>query len=194
MTRCIGFALCLALVVNTSHAAAPPSGPKAFKIEPKAWAESKHAKVAKIAGIADDKGQRFVLQGLTTLQPVVLSVEAKNPGDTFTLSVFKSGWKDAKRQVSTATTPLAVTEFRTYGDAQILVASASGAKPFVLRVVVGEEASRPMRAAFVPMGEYRRRHPEAFSPLRSPWLWGGVAVVLALVAAGVLYLRKRRSA
>jgi hypothetical protein len=194
MTRCIGLALCLALMAHASHAAAPPSEPKAFKIEPKAWADSKHAKVARIEGVTDEKGQRFVLEGLTTLQPVALGVEAKNPGDTFTLTVFKSGWKNAKRQVSTAAAPLAVTEFRTYGEAQILVASASGAKPFVLRVVVGDEARRPMKAAYVPMDAYRKRHPEAFSPLRSPWLWGGVAVVVALAGAGAFFLRKRRTA
>lgn len=191
--KCTAIAGSIAMCVAFGpFAAGLPPEPKATKIEPHAWEGSKRVKVARIEGSADEKGERYVLTNLTTLMPVAIGVEAKNPGDTFTLSLFKSGWKDAKRQVSTSASPLAVSEFRTYGDVQVLVTSASGKKPFVLRVVVGQEARRPMKAAYVPMDEYRKRHPEAFSSWRSPALMAGVLILLLAAAGGVFYFTRRR--
>ena len=192
--RCIVSCGILLGVALASFAAAPPSEPKVLKIEPHAWEGSRHVKVARIESAADEKGEHFLLSGLTTLQPVAVGVEAKNPGDIFTLTLFKDGWKDPKREVSTSTAPLAVSEFRTYGDARILVTSASGKKPFVLRVVVGDEVRRPMKPAYVPMDEYRIRHPEAFSPWRSPWVLAGIGIAIALTAAGAYFVLKRRKA
>ena len=191
--RCIRFAWSVACgVALASQAAAPSPEPKALKIEPRPWSGSPHTRVARIEGTADEKGKYYVLGGLTTLQPVALSVEAKNPGDALTLRVYKQGWKEVRREVSTADQPLAVTEFRTHGEAHIVVASASGPKPFVLRAVVGNEVRRPMKVAFMPMDEYRKRHPEKFSSWRSPWLWGGVALAIAAAAGLAFFLGKRR--
>jgi hypothetical protein len=188
--RCVALCCCIVFAAFTSFAAGPPPEPKALKLEPRAWEGSKHLKVAKVEASADEKGERYVLTGLTTLRPVAIGVEGKNPGDVFTLRVFKSGWKDAKREVSTASQPLAVTEFRTYGDALILVTSASGKKPFVLRAIVGDEVRRPMKPAATPMDLYRQHHPEAFSPWGSPWVLGGAG--LAAVLAGAFFFFKRR--
>lgn len=192
--RCIAWSIAFFCTAVASFAAGPPSEPRALKIEPHAWEGSKRVKVARIEGTADEKGERYVLTNLTTLMPVAVGVEAKNPADTFTVTLFKSAWKDAKRQVSTSTSPLAVSEFRTYGDVQILVTSTSGRKPFVLNVVVGQEAKRPMKPAYIPMTEYRSRHPEAFSPWRSPWVLGGAALAALLAVAGAFVFMKRRKA
>jgi hypothetical protein len=190
----LGFAVALLALSTTSAltAAGPPPEIRAHTIQLQAAAGYTHAKVAKFEGHADEKGERFLLTNLLTTQPVVLSVEAQNPGDRLTLSVFKNGWKDPKRQVSTGDRPMAATEFRTSGDAEIQVTSAEGSRPFVLRAVVGNGARPPMKAAFMPMDQYRQRHPERFGA-HSVWLWGG-ALMVGLAGGLVFLWLKRRPA
>jgi hypothetical protein len=187
--------LALLLLVAASARAAPAPEPKVYRIEPKALAQAPSVKAAVMKGTADAEGHRYLLSNLNTLQPILVSLEGVNPGDEFTLTVYKEGWKEPKREASTRDGGVARVRFRTYGDAHLRVASSSGSKPYQLLVTIGPELRPPIAPVFVPMPEYRQRHPMSWLSWSSPAAWGiGGGLLLAFGAATFFFLRRRRAA
>ena len=134
----------------------PDEGRKVYRVQLKDSTRFPKWKVAAFKGTADEKGDHFLLDKLTTLQPVVISLLPGNKDDDIKLAVYKDGWKDAKRETS-STNPQSTVRFRTHGEARIRVSASGPPKPYRLLVMVGAEVKPEVKAAFVPMADYRKR-------------------------------------
>jgi len=185
----LGFVL---LVQAATAFAAPPAEPKVYKITPEPLAGYAHVKAAAYRATTEEQGTHFVLANLNTRQPVIVSVIGVDPREPFSLAVFKDGWKEPKREAMTADGQPAVAMFRTYERANILVKSPAGARAFEIRVAVSDEIPPRAKPVFIPMDEYRQKHPLAWFSWRSPVLWGGIMTVVLLAAAAFFFIRRRR--
>jgi len=166
--------------------------PKVYKLTPGPIAGFAHVKGTVYRATTGEQGTHFFLANLNTRQPVVVSVIGADPRDQFSLAVFKEGWKEPKREAATTDGQPAVAMFRTYDRANILVKSPAGARAFELRVVVGDEIRPRAKPAFLPIAEYRQKHPMASLSWRSPAVWGGILIALLAAAAAFFLVRRRR--
>jgi LPXTG-motif cell wall-anchored protein len=191
MHQCIALGIVLLLQAAVAIGAAPAE-PKTYKLTPQPLPGYEHVKGASYKGTTEARGSRFLLDNLTTRQPVIVSVTGVDPRDEISLAVFKKGWKEAKRAAATRDGQPAIARFRTYGEAQILVSSASP-RPFVIHVTVGDEIVPRAEPAFMPMDQYRKKHPMAWFSWHSPLVWSAIAILALIAAAAFLFFRKRRN-
>ncbi len=186
------FGIALLLQAATAFAAAPAE-PKVYKITPEPLAGFAHVKGAAYRATTGEQGTHFVLGNLNTRQPVIVSVIGVDPRDQFSLAVFKDGWKEPKREATTTGGQPAVAKFRTYERAHILVKSSAGARAFEIRVAVSDEIPPRAKAAFMPMDQYKQKHPLAWFSWRSPMVWGGIVAVVLVAGAAFFFVRRRRA-
>jgi hypothetical protein len=118
-------------------------------------------KVAAVQGTVDTEGLRYTVGSLSVLQPVVVTLLARDDADDLTLSVFKGDWKGVRRTASTRGHGIAQLEFRTEGGMNLLVQSAAAATPFALLVWAGDELHPAMPAVLVSPEEFRKRKASA---------------------------------
>ncbi len=95
--------------------------------------------VAAIKGTVDGQGLRFAVGSLSILQPVVITLLARDPADDLKLTLFKKDWKEPRRAGSTGTRGLVAFDFRTEGGVNILVQSSGPPQAFALVAWAGEE-------------------------------------------------------
>ena len=69
----------------------PDEGRKVYRVQLKDSTRFPKWKVAAFKGTADEKGDHFLLDKLTTLQPVVISLLPGNKDDDIKLAVYKDG-------------------------------------------------------------------------------------------------------
>lgn len=153
----------LVVVLPAAASAQPAPGPQKEdasipKLELARDAAVAKGQVAAVQGTVDGRGVRYSVAGLSILQPVVVTLLARDESDDLTLSLFKHNWTEPRRNGSTRGKGIASFEFRTEGSLNVLVRSESEARPFALVVWAGDELRPPMRDIVVTTDEHRKRN------------------------------------
>jgi len=171
-----------------------------------------NGKVAAIKGTVNGEGLRFAIASLSILQPVVITLLARDPSDDLKLTLFKKDWKEPRRAGSTGANGSVSFSFRTEGGMHVLVQSSGPLRPFTLVGWAGEEI-RPssMKPVIVTPAQFKGDAPPSrdgagtgagAAPLRTTtpetlrsshlgWVVAG-GLGLVVVVLGVLVLRRTR--
>jgi hypothetical protein len=124
-----------------------------------------HGQVGAVQGTVGPDGLRFVVAGLSILQPIAVMLLARDEADDLTLSLFKKDWTNVRRTASTRGSGIARFQFRTQGGVNIMLRGASIETPFALVVWAGEERQPAMPDVVVTYDEFRKRNPTASASL-----------------------------
>lgn len=195
MSRVLCFAagltmLAVGLSAQTQSKAAIDA-PKTYPLHLKTVSQIPKGKIALIEGIADSSGDHFAQEDLGILQPVAVTLLARDQAADVTLQLLKDRWDTPHRSGSTKGTGQQAFRVRTQGEMKIMI-TAPQPTPYLLAVWVGSDIKLPMKAAFVPMAEYRKRHPEAGAMGGSGMTWALAAVAGAIVLLAVVLFAKKR--
>jgi hypothetical protein len=119
---------------------------------------------------------------------------AKNPEDELSLQLLKDRWDRPHRTGSTKGTGKVSFAVRTQGEMRILV-TAPAPTPYQLLVWSGDEIKLPMRSPFMPMPDYRKRHPEVAGGVGGYALWtfAALLVVVAGLGGALIMVKRGRS-
>jgi len=140
-----------------------------------------------IEGQAGPQPDRFVLEGLGVLQPVAVTLIAKNTGDEITVALGQDRWEEAvKKATTSADKPEVTTKLRTQGDLEISVTAATEPKPYWLIVWVGDavDAEPQLTPVVVPMSKYKREHPDAAKGAVAAA--GGTSPIMVVIAVALV--------
>ena len=190
---CVVALVCLSGVAGAEEKKEPPAYPLQFKT----GYNLPNGKVSTWKGMAKPAGDRFFTENLLVLQPVTVTVVAKNKGDKIHVSIAKMRWDDVHMEGSTGDKGKVILKTRTQGDLRVIVTSEDGGepKPYILMVWVGDEIKPQLKPVTTSMKNYK---PAAGGP--GAKASGGssstvgivIAVVLGLgILILVLKLRKR---
>jgi hypothetical protein len=122
--------------------------PDAFRIVLKKIPELDKGKIMMAEGTAGPDGVKFVGTNFSILQPVIVTVLAKNPDDDVRVQLSKYRYDQADRKGSTKGSGIYTTKLRTQGDLKVVV-SASTPTPFQLVVWAGDEVERAIKPVVV---------------------------------------------
>lgn len=145
-----------------------------------------------IEGQAGPQPDRFLVEGLGVLQPVAVTVIAKNKGDEITVALGQDRWEEAvKKATTSADKPEVTIKLRTQGDLEISITAATEPRPYWLVVWVGDpvDPAAELAPVVVPMSKYKREHPEG---VKAPGAAAGgtsptmIVIAVALVAIVLL--------
>ena len=152
MRQVLCLLVCLAVGASIARAEEAP----AYKLNLKPAEGLPNGKVATLQGTANPKGDRFFVESVGVLQPVVVTLVAKNKGDVIKLVLGKQRWDEALRQGTTGPNGMVTFKVRTQGELRMTV-SGDGAKPYNLIVWVGDEVKPDFAAvpAITPMKDYK---------------------------------------
>lgn len=167
--------------------------PKAWRIEFKESPSLEKGKVALIEGVANPEGVRFVAEYLSILQPIVVTVLAKDPNDDVRVALSKYRYDEADRTGTTKGEGIYTTRLRTEGDLKIVVSSRAPT-PFQLVVWAGDPVELPMEPVLVSSRARVTGESEglAIGGSAATWVIAGSLVVIAGLL-GVIVLRGKRS-
>ncbi len=157
----------------------------AFRLELKPAKGAPNGNAAAARGTATPKGDRFFVPNVFVLQPVVVTVFAKKPGDAIKVRLGKDRWDETLLEGITGADGKAILKFRTQGEVRITVSADAPAKPYSLLVWVGDEVKVEPESAIMPMSTYRKSNPEGFFAGLGGKLGWIVAGVLALALTGI---------
>lgn len=110
----------------------------AFKLTLKAADGLPNGKVSTLQGTANPAGDKFFVEAVGVLQPVVVTLVAKNKGDKIKVVLAKQRWDENLREGTTGPDGMVILKLRTQGELRIIV-SGEGDKPYNLIVWVGDE-------------------------------------------------------
>lgn len=148
-----------------------------------------HGRSAVYHGVADEQGVAFIIPGLTINTAAALVLQAGNGDAPMRLQLKNDFSGDWDRSLDTGGSGALLTRFRTEGPAVALVSSVAGnAQPYRLVVWVGSEL-KPHTAApppFVSHEQYR-------GGSDGGWRWLVAAAALGVLAAGAVWMRRRRA-
>lgn len=171
--------------------------PAAYRIQFKEQDGLDNGRVAMIEGTATPGGIRFVAENLSILQPVALTVLARDPSDDIRVSLSKYRYDQADRSGTTKGTGMYTTKLRTQGDLKVVVASPDR-RPFQLVVWAGGEVERSMKPVVVSNPARVRGEEAGIFGLAfgggslAVWVIAGALVVIAGLL-GVIVMRGKRS-
>jgi hypothetical protein len=118
----------------------------AFKLELKPADGLPNGKVATLQGTANPAGDKFFVEAIGVLQPVVVTLVAKQKGDVIKLVLAKQRWDEDLRHGETGPDGMLTMKLRTQGELRMIV-SGEGDKPYNLIVWVGDEVKPDFDAA-----------------------------------------------
>ena len=160
-----------------------------FRLVPKAESSLPSGKFVAVQGNAGTAGEKFILENLSILQPVEVTLLAKDDKAELNLQLSKFDWKNPDRSGSTKGTGSATFHVSTQGDLKIQVSASQSETPYQLAVWVGDELQPPMPPAFVPKERFKGRSLGGFD-LGSPVLWV-IALLLAAILAVLVFIMFR---
>lgn len=180
-------AACLGLALSSS------GEQPAYRLDLKPAKGLPNGKVATLKGIASAKPDQFFIENVFVLQPVVVTLVAKNAGDAIKVRLGKHRWDETLMEGVTGPGGKAILKLRTQGELRISVSAEGERKPYGLVVWVGDEVKAEPESAIMTMSDFRKANPSSiFDNLGSALLWGlGAALVAALVTGAFLLGRKR---
>ena len=185
----------LLLVFRPDPARADGSGDDdqpAFELPLREAPELPSGKAASVQGDSRPQGDNFFIDNIGVLQPVAVTLIAKNDGDVIKLILAKDRWDESIRDISTGPGNSRVTlKLRTQGELRMIVKADGDPKPYFLVAWVGPEITPDMAPVISPMKDYKG----------GPSGGGGgggdhngliaVAIVAGLIVVVVFVLRNR---
>ncbi|OGW59681.1 MAG: hypothetical protein A2V83_04220 [Nitrospirae bacterium RBG_16_64_22] len=121
---------------------------KGYKLVLKQIPELNNGKTIAVEGEADSMGDRFLVENLFILQPVAVTVLARNKGDDVRIRLAKDRWDEPIEEKSTKGVGRQTIKFRTQGDLRIIISSPKGKVPYNLLVWAGDEVKPDMKSVF----------------------------------------------
>lgn len=195
---CVGLALNFFVASAAAQDAAAArqalavNDPSAFRIEFKPHPDLENGKIAMAEGTAGPEGVRFVAEYLSILQPIVVTVLAKDATDDVRVALSKYRYDEADRSGTTKGQGIYTTKLRTQGDLKIVVSSPER-KPFQLVVWAGNEVKRPMKPVIVSnRAKVTGDDGWAIGGSAVTWVIAGSLVMIAGLL-GVIVFRGKRS-
>ncbi|MBA3948813.1 MAG: hypothetical protein H0X44_02580 [Acidobacteria bacterium] len=154
--------------------------PRSYRLQLKPHAQVSAGSAAFVQGTASAAGDRFFVENLSIIQPVIVTLITETPGADVRLQLSKYRFDVADKSASTKGTGKATFKLRTQGEMKIVVSGADSSK-YQLIVWAGSEL-KPDPPPVVLKGGVSGES-------RGPWLW----VLLGIVAIGIaLFAMKRR--
>lgn len=200
MRRIGGLLVATTLALATVTAQAPPH---IYKLYLKELPQLPHGKSIAIEGTTDKNGDHFLVEALSVLQPVAVTLITNQVEEPLTLTLHKDRWDEIQRSATTGQTGRCTEKFRTQGDTQIRVSTDGPPRSYYLVVWVGEEVEPDIPSPFISMAAYEKSaasRPEAeagASGTAFSFAGGAVlyviagALVLIVVLLAVMVFRKR---
>jgi hypothetical protein len=174
--------VCLAVGASASRADDKREKP-AYKLNLKPADGLPNGKVATLQGTANPGGDKFFVESVGVLQPVVVTLVAKNKGDAIKLVLAKQRWDENLRSGTTGPDGMVTLKLRTQGELRMIV-SGEGDKPYNLIVWVGDEVKPDFDAApaITPMKDYKGSKAGAAAGS------GTTEIVIACVLGGLIIM------
>ncbi|GAB3344205.1 hypothetical protein [Marilutibacter aestuarii] len=161
--------------------------PMTIRLEPKALAGVDTGKAVVVKGRAGRTPQRFLLEGISYMNPVGVVLRPVEAGDEVALSITKYAWNQPLREGSTDEAPLRFL-FRTEGEFQVSVSADAADTPYRLLVWVGEETQPDFAPVVVDASTFDG------GGGGFPWTWAVIGLlVLAVAVMAVLMMRRKRA-
>lgn len=180
-------ATCLATVLlAASPGYAQSPSPKASRLQPKQFAQIPNGKAALVEGAASPTGDRFFIENLSIIQPVVVTLITRDKADDVKLQLSKYRFEEADKTASTRGTGRATIKLRTQGEMKIVVSGAD-AKKYQLVVWAGPEVKPELPPVVIGKRSVTGAG-SRFSPLTIGLLVAGGL----LVVAGVVVKSRRQ--
>ena len=143
------------LLIVAATASAEEKEKPAYKLELKPDSRLPSGTAALVQGDSNPEGDQFFLENVGVLQPVAITLIAKNEGDQIKLVLAKQRWDEKIRESETGPGKKTVTEkLRTQGEVRMIVKADGDPKPYLLVVWVGDEVKPDMAPVVSKMKEY----------------------------------------
>ena len=178
--------VCLVVGASTARAEDAP----AYKLNLKPAEGLPNGRVATLEGTANPAGDKFFVEAVGVLQPVVVTLVAKNKGDAIKLVLGKQRWDEDLRHGTTGPDGMVTFKLRTQGEVRMTV-SGEGDKPYNLIVWVGDEVKPDFAAAPVitPMKDHKEAGGAAAGSNTTGIVIAGVLGVLIVML--VVWLKRK---
>lgn len=182
----LAIGIAAALAAGSVASAQTPS-PTAVRLQLKQSPQVQTGKAALVQGTSKAAGDRFFVENLSIIQPVIVTLLARNKEDDVKLQLSKYRFDQADKTASTKGTGKATIKLRTQGEMKIVV---SGADPMAYQLLIwaGEEVKPELPPVVLAK-------PDVTGVQRGVSV---VAVALlvagaSLLTAGFFLLKKRRA-
>jgi hypothetical protein len=132
--------------------------PPAYPLKFQAAKGLSNGKVSTWKGMAKAApGDRFFTENLLVLQPITVTVVAKNKGDKIHVEIAKMRWDDKKMEGTTGENRKVILKTRTQGDLRVIVTNPDGGepKPYYLMVWVGDEHKPKLKPVTTSMKNHK---------------------------------------
>jgi len=154
----------------------------ARRLTPRAEPDLPAGKYAFVEGEAGRQPHRFYLENLSILQPITVTLIARNPGDEIRLELGKYRFDQPDRTAATGSDGVVFERLRTQGELKIGVSAEGGPKPYLLSVWVGDEIEAELPPVLVAAKDYGGDSGSSgFALGGSPVLWVIAAALLVIV-------------
>ncbi len=177
-------ALCAVLALSTGISA-QSSSPRSYRLQLKASDALPAGKAAFVQGTSSPAGDRFFVENLSIIQPVVVTVISRNPDDDVKLQLSKYRFDTFDKTASTKGSGRASIKLRTQGEMKIVV-SGAGASQYQMVVWAGDEL-KPEPPTVVLKGGVTGSGGRG-------WMFGAAGVVLAGLLLFAFAKRRKASA
>lgn len=183
-------------VAQESTNEATLKGPEEFPLELKEMEGIQGGRAAMRQGIAETSGHHFTLSETTILQPILITLVARDPAQALELRLFKEDWRKAELEGATEEFGKVSFMTRTEGAMKIQVRSVSGVAEYQLLVWVGDEVQVDPPTAFVSMQQNEEPSiASATSPQGSKTsivLWVIAAALIGILVLLVIVVLKKK--
>ncbi len=177
----------LLLAAPLGHAQAPaPAEPSIIRLQPKPMEGLDRGKAVVVKGKAGPEAHRFLVDGLSFMNPVGVALRPVEKGERVELAITKYAWDRPLRQGGTDGDILRYG-FRTESEFQISVSAAEPGTEYRLMVWVGDETKPDFAPVVVKASEYEGEGGWGSTVL---WVIAGALVLLVGLVAFIAFRRK----
>lgn len=170
-----------------AQAPAPDAGPQIIRLEPKPMEGLDRGKAVVVKGKAGPEAHRFLVDGLSFMNPVGVALRPVDKGNRVELAITKYAWNSPLRQGDTDGDILRYG-FRTEGEFQISVTAPEPGTDYRLMVWVGDETKPDFAPVVVKASEFEGEGGGWGSLVL--WVIAGALVLLVGLVAFIAFRRK----
>lgn len=167
-------------------AQAPAAAPSIIRLQPKPMEGLDRGKAVVVKGKAGPEAHRFLVDGITFMNPVGVALRPVKKGERVELQISKYAWDRPLRQGGTDGDILRFG-FRTESEFQVSVSAAEPGTEYRLMVWVGDETKPDFAPVVVKASEYEGGGSWGSLVL---WVIAGALVLLVALVAFVAFRRK----
>ncbi|HEY5920889.1 MAG TPA: hypothetical protein VIV11_04425 [Kofleriaceae bacterium] len=160
MRRVIVWVVALACVHGVAFAEDKPKEPPAYPLQFSTGHGLPNGKVSTWQGMAKPTpGDRFFTENILVLQPITVTVVAKNKGDKIHVALGKLKWDEKHMEGTTGADGKVILKTRTQGDLRVVVTSPDGGepKPYYLMVWIGDEIKPQLKPVVSSMKAHQAK-------------------------------------